>query len=130
ALERLLKLLGLLGSPMPARQGTIQASEQSIVDQTAKQWQHGDGLAVVQTQSASQDNATIQSIDLSSSLTAELQSALGAESSPAVAVINQTVQTIWQLQVGCLFSCVDTHQQQLAEQSNTTVQVLLPAANS
>jgi hypothetical protein len=129
ALKRLMKLLEAL---LPQRQipDSVQASEQNIVDQTAHQWQKGDGLAVVQSQSATQDNATIQTIDLSSALTAELQAAFGSGSSPAAAIINQSMQTIWQLQIGCLFSCVDTTQQQQAAQSNTTVQVLLPAVNS
>ncbi|MFZ0091208.1 MAG: hypothetical protein WAL63_16990, partial [Solirubrobacteraceae bacterium] len=39
-------------------------------------------------------------------------------------LINQTAQGIWQLQVGCIFDCADTTQDQQAQQSNTTVEVV------
>jgi hypothetical protein len=44
-------------------------------------------------------------------------------------VVNQVEQAIWQIQIGCLVFCVDTNQQQLAQQSDTTLSVLpTPAA--
>ena len=38
--------------------------------------------------------------------------------------LSQTTQSVWQLQIGCLFYCVDSVQVQDAEQSSTTVDVM------
>ncbi len=73
-----------------------------------------------QTQSATQINSTIQIV--ASSLLSDLGAAGGAGSSAAEA-LNQTLQGIWQLQIGCVFDCFLTQQTQQAEQSNMTIYV-------
>ncbi len=122
------ELLQALGVSHPAQPQTA-ATEENLVQQTINQWQMGDGVAIVQTQGASQDNSTVQTIGLDPSLTSELQAALGS-SQPSTVVGNQSTQTIWQIQIGCLYFCVQTQQDQQAEQSNTTIQVILPAAGA
>ena len=122
------QLLSVLGPPGLPSQNSTPAIEQNIVEQTAYQWQDAQGLAVAQTQSASQTNTTIQVVDLSSSLTADLMATPGPSGLAVGEAVNQTEQGIWQLQIGCIFYCVQTQQYQQAEQSNTTTQVLSPAS--
>ncbi len=122
------ELLQALGVPRPAQTQTA-ATQENFVQQTIHQWQMGDGVAVVQTQGASQQNSTVQTIGLDSALTSELQAALGSSQPPTV-VDNQSTQTIWQIQIGCLYFCVQTQQDQQAEQSNTTIEVILPTAGA
>jgi mucin-6/19 len=106
------------------------AAEQNTVEQNSYQSQTGQGLALTQTQSASQASTTVQVDDRSSSLIAELETALGSSETASDEAVNQTEQGIWQLQVGCLISCEETQQYQQAEQSNTTVQTVTPASQS
>ncbi len=103
--EALAQLLAELGQPTLEPPDPVAAAEQNVTDQTSSQTQvgqpgSGDGL-----QSATQVAATVQA---------------GVGS----AVVNQTTQGIWQLQIGCIFYCDGTQQLQQAEQSDSTVQVL------
>ena len=88
----------------------ISGAVHNTVSQTSSQLQVGTGDAQSQTQSAAQANLTIQ--------------ALGAD-----LVANSTTQAIAQIQIGCLFYCHGTSQQQIATQSNTTVDVAPSAAS-
>ena len=121
------QLLGELEAFNPPALNPAQALNENVVDQTAGQYQDGqsgdDGLEPTgpQTQSATQINTTIQI--LASSLLSNVGAAGGAGSSAAEA-LNQTLQGIWQLQIGCLFDCFLTQQTQQAEQSNTTIYVV------
>jgi hypothetical protein len=130
ALEHLVGVLARkppskLAGPRPA-----PAIEQNTVRQTAAQWQRGQRQAVVQRQSASQANGTVQVGNLSSSLAAELEAGQRTSEWSTGETFNQTRQGIWQLQIGCVLVCVQTQQYQRAEQSNTTVQVRPPAPDS
>jgi hypothetical protein len=118
--------LALAGTGLPSQQAA-PAAEQNIVNQTAYQWQLGQGTTGVQTQSASQTNNTVQVV---ASLSAALQAAVGSSDPSAAGIMNQTEQGIWQLQIGCLIFCAQTQQYQQAEQANTTTQVLIPAPGS
>jgi hypothetical protein len=95
---------------------------QSVVDQVTCQLQTGgptaSGTAV---QTASQTSPTVQLIDPSASPGAQ---------SPAPSAVDQTEQQTWQLQIGCLFYCTDTQQLQQAQQTITTVQVLVEPPGS
>jgi hypothetical protein len=79
------------------------ASFESVVDQVACQVQAAE-TAATQTQTASQSAAAVQVTD----------------AAPPVA---QTQQGTWQLQIGCIFYCVDTQQLQQAQQSITIINV-------
>ena len=116
--------LVLASAGLPSQQAA-PASEQNVVDQTAHQWQLSRGAAATQTQSASQTNTTVQIV--ASSLSAALQAAVGASNSSAAEIVNQTEQSIWQVQISCLIFCAQTQQTQQANQSNTTIQVLQSA---
>ena len=87
----------------------VTAAAQNTVSQTASQLQVGTGDAESQAQGATQANLAIQ--------------ALGAD-----LTANSTTQAIAQIQIGCLFYCHGTSQQQVATQSNTTVEVAPSAA--
>ena len=121
------QLLSALEAFNPPALDPIQATDENVVDQTAGQYQDGqsgdDGLEPTgpQTQSATQINSTIQIF--ASSLLSNVGGAGGADSSAAEAV-NQTLQGIWQIQIGCVFDCFLTQQTQQAEQSNTTIYVV------
>jgi hypothetical protein len=121
------QLLGELEAFNPPALDPAQALDENAVDQTAGQYQDGqngdDGLEPTgpQTQSAIQINTTIQIF--ASSLLSDVGAAGGAGSSAAEA-LNQTLQEIWQLQIGCVFDCFLTQQTQQAEQSNTTIYVV------
>src|SRR5262249_16481210 len=103
----LAQLLAGLGSQAPAGQAPITPG-QSNVGQTSQQTQVGGGD---QSQLASQWSGTVQDL-------------VSEAVNQAVQAVNQTTQTIVQVQIGCLFYCTDTHQTQQASQSNTTVQVV------
>jgi hypothetical protein len=99
---------------------TAPSIDQNSVDQTAYQVQTGGPGTVGQTQSAIQVNTTVQSVSVMDGG----QSA--ASDGRAGGVVNQAVQSISQLQIGCIFYCVGTQQTQQATQSNT----LLAASGS
>ncbi len=120
------QLLAELEALNPPVLDPIPALDENVVDQTSGQYQDGqsgdDGLdpTGLQTQNATQINSTIQIV--ASSLLSDLGAAAGAGSS-AAEVLNQTLQGIWQLQIGCVFDCFLTQQTQQAEQSNVTIYV-------
>jgi hypothetical protein len=121
------QILGELSSLVPPDGSTSVPSPagtelQSAVDQVTCQLQTGgptaSGTAV---QTASQTSTTLQLIDPSASTGAQ---------SPAPSAVDQTEQQTWQLQIGCLFYCTDTQQLQQAQQTITTVQVLVEPPGS
>jgi hypothetical protein len=102
------------------------ATEQSVVDQFSCQGQAGGGAA--QTQTASQTSTTVQIAQAAASLPGVPQSLTVV--APVPQVVDQTEQQIWQLQVGCLFYCVESQQLQEAQQSTTTIQIVAAASGS
>jgi hypothetical protein len=59
------------------------------------------------------------------------QAAAGLSEADAAEAVNQAAQGIWQLQIGCIFFCVETQQYQQAVQANTTIEVVtLPPGSS
>ena len=106
-----------LGSLIPpAGSSGVQpapGTEQNVVTQVSCQAQVG-GADVGQVQSASQTNATVQIVV--SSVTSL------APSTPET--VDQTQQHAWQLQIGCLFYCVDSQQVQQSQQSTTTIEIV------
>jgi hypothetical protein len=106
----------------PSDSSSVQpplATEQNVVDQFSWQVQQG-GSATGQTQIAVQTNATVQ--DAVANLPALLASVSAAQT------VNQTQQESWQLQIGCLFYCVDSQQVQQAQQATTTIQIVADAS--
>ena len=99
-------------------------SAQNVVAQTSCQLQTGQATTGTQLQSASQSSATVQLIGLAPSLPAFLISPSGGSESSGNSAVDQTQQQIWQLQIGCLFYCVDTQQVQQAQQTVITIQLL------
>jgi len=87
------------------------ATLDSVVDQVACQVQAAQ-TAATQTEVASQGATTVQVAD-----------AAPASQPPAPPSVAQTQQGTWQLQIGCLFYCVDTQQVQQAQQSITIINV-------
>jgi hypothetical protein len=111
-----------LPAPEPASSGAA-----SVVYQTAQQWQRGDAVALVQTQTATQANTTVQVIGLPPRLTGRLENALvAAVAAAAGSVTNAAYQSIFQVQLGCLWFCMNTVQLQVAAQTTSSIQVLLP----
>lgn len=110
-------VLSQLGSLLPpSGSGTAQpapGTEQNVVTQVSCQTQVG-GAEVTQVQIASQTNATVQVV----------LSSVASVASSDPAAVDQTQQQTWQLQVGCLFYCVDSQQVQQAQQSTTTIQIV------
>jgi hypothetical protein len=102
------QLLAAVGSQTLPGQPPIAPGAQSGVQQTSQQTQQGGSD---QFQSASQ--LSTAALNLVSQAVVE-----------TVQAVNQTTQTIVQVQIGCLFYCTDTHQTQQASQSNTAVQVV------
>ena len=84
-----------------------------MVTQVSCQTQVG-GAEVTQVQIASQTNATVQIV----------LSSIASVASSDPAAVDQTQQQTWQLQVGCLFYCVDSQQVQQSQQSTTTIQIV------
>ena len=91
-------------SPQPA-----PATEQSVVDLVACQVQTAQTIAA-QTQLASQSATTVQVTDTTA-----------VSRPPAPSSVAQAQQGTWQLQIGCVFYCVDTQQVQQAQQSITII---------
>ena len=95
---------------------------QSVVDQVTCQLQTGGQTASgTDVETASQTSTTVQLIDPSASTGSQ---------TPAPSAVDQTEQQTWQLQIGCLFYCTDTQQLQQAQQTITTVQVLVEPPGS
>jgi hypothetical protein len=87
------------------------ATEQSVIDLVACQVQAAQGVAA-QTQVASQTATTVQVTDTTT-----------VSEPPAPSSVAQAQQGTWQLQIGCVFYCVDTQQVQQARQSITIIQI-------
>ncbi len=96
--------------------------QQNGVEQVA--WQVQDGSPDSQLQSASQTNATVQITEIVARWPAYLGSAPAVPQLPLPQAVDQTQQQTWQLQIGCLFYCVDSQQVQQAQQSTTTIQIV------
>ncbi len=98
----------------------------TTVNQTSSQVQTGGSGAASQVQLALQDN---------SNLVAPPAAGASLSDSSAAGVLapgnatNQTLQGIWQLQVGCIFYCTHTQQVQVAAQTNTVVLTGTATAN-
>ncbi len=127
ALDELLAELEALVPPT-TNPAPTPATDVNVVDQTTTQFQDGsggDGQSAVggQAQTATQTAGTVQI--LPSSPTAQLE-AIGMGDPSVATMLNQTHQGIWQLQIGCVFDCSQTQQDQQAEQSSSSVQVILP----
>ena len=106
------------GQPAPA-------VEQNIVEQIA--WQLQDGTPGSQLQSASQTNVTVQITQTVTSGPAyggSTPTVAEPPQPPQPAAVDQTGQQTWQLQIGCLFYCVDSQQVQQAQESTTTIQIV------
>jgi hypothetical protein len=122
-LRRLLSALARRPSAEPA---AAAGTTQSTVHQSSRQWQRGLTELETQRQRSSQASITVQSVQVSRKLIESLPAALSSSASPVAAAVNQTVQNIWQLQIGCLFHCAHTRQVQKAKQASTTVQTVPP----
>jgi hypothetical protein len=105
ALSQLLAALGLQTLP---DQPPVAPGTDSGIQQTSQQTQQGGDD---QLQAASQWSGPVQGL-------------VSQAVHETVQAVNQTTQTIVQVQIGCLFYCTDTHQTQQASQSNTAVQVV------
>jgi hypothetical protein len=122
-LQILAELSQLLGSTEPASPAPVPALEQSTTTQTSCQQQDDPSGAPTQAQSASQSSTTIQVANFALSLPASL--GVGSETSQGTPqAVSQTVQVTWQLQIGCLFYCVETQQVQQAQQSVTSIAIV------
>ena len=121
------QILGELSSLVPPDGSTsvpppAGTELQSVVDQVTCQLQTGGQTAPgTDVQTASQTSTTVQLIDPSASTGSQ---------TPAPSAVDQTEQQTWQLQIGCLFYCTDTQQLQQAQQTITTVQVLVEPPGS
>ena len=119
-------VLSELSSLLPPTAASVMqptpANEQNVVQQVVCQVEQA-GPAGAQVQSATQINTTVQ-ITQRGPGTAGLEPA-GAPA-PAPETTDQTQQQVWQLQVGCLFYCVDSQQVQQAQQS-TTIEIVAPS---
>ena len=109
------QLLSYLNSLQPScGSSTTQptpATFESVVDEVACQAQAAQSAAI-QTEVASQSAITVQVTD-----------AAPASQPPVPTSVAQTQQGTWQLQIGCVFYCVDTQQVQQAQQSITIIHV-------
>ena len=125
-------VLSELSSLVPPSDSTSlpswSAVEQSVVDQFSYQVQVGDPAAGPQTQIAMQTSVTVQVAPVATSLRTPPPPAPAA--APGPQAISQSQQQTWQLQIGCLFYCVDTRQVQTATQSTTTVVMLAGSSSS
>ncbi len=121
------QILGELSSLVPPAGSTsvpppAGTELQSVVDQVTCQLQTGGQTASgTDVQTASQTSTTVQLIDPSASIGSQ---------TPAPSAVDQTDQQTWQLQIGCLFYCTGTQQLQQAQQTITTVQVLVEPPGS
>jgi hypothetical protein len=109
SLGQIEQLLGQLALPSPPPLTAAPGALQNVTQQSSAQSQGGAGGSADQSQVAVQSNTTVQV-------------AASPSDGAGPAVVNQTGQGIWQVQVGCLFDCTGTAQLQQATQSNKTVQ--------
>ncbi|HTU85397.1 MAG TPA: hypothetical protein VMF57_07455 [Solirubrobacteraceae bacterium] len=107
-------LESLLTPPDPPSAAPVPGIEQSVTTQTSCQEQSSGPS---QVESASQSSTTVQLVD--GPLPVIESSLVGSGSGPGA--VSQTVQSIWQLQIGCLFYCTASEQIQDADESSTTV---------
>jgi hypothetical protein len=123
ALAQLLlsELSSLQAPPESSGLQPVPAVLQNVVQQAVCQIQQTSGVGT-QVETASQTSATFQVAPI---LPADL-----GPTQPAGSIVDQTQQQIWQLQIGCLFYCVDSEQVQQAQQSTTTIQILPGPAGS
>jgi hypothetical protein len=115
----LAELDSLLQPPGPPSATPVPGTEESVTSQTSCQQLDGQPSSLSQSQGASESSTTLQLIE--GSLPSVLEPSLGNSDSTAQAV-SQTVQSIWQLQIGCLFDCVASEQTQDAGETSTTVE--------
>ncbi|MGZ6616712.1 MAG: hypothetical protein ACXVFQ_20095 [Solirubrobacteraceae bacterium] len=122
-------LRALAGGPSPAP-ASAAGPVQSTVHQSSYQSQHGLQSLRAQRQRSSQTSIMIQGVRVSRRLIGNLESALTSSASPVAAAVNETVQSIWQLQIGCLSHCSHTRQYQQAKQTSTTIALVPPLARA
>jgi hypothetical protein len=108
----------------PAAAAGAAGAASSGVHQSSYQWQRGLRAQKRQRQRSSQASITVQTVKVSSRLIDNLPAVLSSSAGPVAAAVNQTVQRIWQLQIGCLFHCSHTRQSQRAKQVSTTIQLV------
>ena len=117
-------LLSLLSAFLPPSGSsgfqTVPAVQQNVVEQVA--WQIQNAGPGSQVQIASQTNATVQITEIVAELPAYLGSAPTALQPPQA--VDQSQQQTWQLQIGCVFYCVDSQQEQQAQQTIVTIQIV------
>jgi hypothetical protein len=118
AQQILAELNSLLQPPNPPSLAPIPGTEQSVTSQTSCQEQNGQPSGLAQVQSASESSTTEQLIE--PALPSLLESSLG-DSDPEAQAVSQTLQSTWQLQIGCLLDCLASVQTQDADESSTTV---------
>jgi hypothetical protein len=104
--------------------GTVGAAVPNAASTPGAQVPNGPGTPGMQVQRAAQSSTTVQIMKVVSSLPAYLDSGSPGSQPPPVQAADQTRQQTWQLQVGCLFYCVDSQQVQQAQQSVTIVQMV------
>jgi hypothetical protein len=122
--QQILAELGALSAPGgQATPNPLAGTDQITVNQTTCQLQTGPAGPGTDTQSATQSITTVQSIAL-------LPSPASGSATTATGAVDQTGQQTWQLQIGCLFYCTDTQQVQQAEQTITTIQILVEPPGS
>jgi hypothetical protein len=126
-LHQLLRALAAGQSVAPA---SAAGNTQSTVRQSSYQSQHGQRSLTTRRQRSSQSSITIQSVRMSRRLTDTLRSSLTSSASPVAAAVTDTVQSIWQLQIGCLSHCSHTRQYQQAKQTSMTIQLVAPLATA
>jgi hypothetical protein len=104
--------------PMTAGGGDlVPGADQNVVDQASYQAQTGGSGTGGQTQIALQVNTTVQGDPALWAAATGSATALGAAGSS----VDQSLQGIWQLQVGCIFYCTATQQVQQASESDTLI---------
>src|SRR3984885_14396555 len=116
-------LTALLSPSDSSGPAPVPTAGQSVTTQVSCQQETGLSTTVAQVQSATETSTTIQLSSLDPTVASLIESAL-APSPPVAPTLSQTTQSVWQLQIGCLFYCVDSVQVQDAEQSSTTVDVM------
>ncbi|MBV9682330.1 MAG: hypothetical protein JO046_11110 [Solirubrobacterales bacterium] len=119
-------LLSQLSAFLPPSGSSSVQPAPAVQQNSAEQvtWQVQDAGPDSQLQSATQTSATIQVTQIVARWPAYLGSAAGVPQPPTPQVVDQTQQRTWQLQIGCLFYCVDSQQVQQAQQSTTTIQIV------
>ena len=122
AQQLLAELDSLLQPPDPSSAPPVPGTEQSVTTQTSCQEQNGQPSSLTQVQSASQSSTTVQLVE--EALPSLLESSSG-ESNPNTQAVSQTLQSTWQLQIGCLLDCVGSEQTQYADESSTTVESVI-----